>query len=397
MEYLGITISRVDAAQIEVANDAVSRATGVFTGLGNQLAVSFSPIIAGVADSFRQSALDSAEFGDVGQRVADAVVRGFAQAADVVHNLKIGFLTAKETVLGFGAAVIDKLVPALQVFIDVYNSIADVIGLDLIASNPLQDFLAGINSSIAETKAQLAQLGSEEMPSAGIEAFYEKVKAKTRETAEAISKDAPAKVILDDLETNAPAILERLTFNQEQQIEGEKRLAAFKQKSGMAQTGQVVGELANQFSAIASNNKKLFAVNKAFQIGQAIMQTYSAATLALASYPPPLGFIMAAGAVVNGLGQVAQIRSQSFEGGGFTGRGARAGGLDGKGGYMAMVHPNESVIDHTKGGGGGVTIINNIDATGGADVDMKIRQAVTQATNASVATIQDLMRRRRFA
>lgn len=39
----------------------------------------------------------------------------------------------------------------------------------------------------------------------------------------------------------------------------------------------------------------------------------------------------------------------SFEGGGYTGAGSRSGGLDGKGGYMAMVHPNETVIDHTKG------------------------------------------------
>ena len=38
-----------------------------------------------------------------------------------------------------------------------------------------------------------------------------------------------------------------------------------------------------------------------------------------------------------------------FDGGGFTGKGIRAGGLDGKGGFMAMVHPNETVIDHTKG------------------------------------------------
>ena len=36
----------------------------------------------------------------------------------------------------------------------------------------------------------------------------------------------------------------------------------------------------------------------------------------------------------------------SYEGGGYTGNGARAGGLDGRGGYMAMVHPNETVIDH---------------------------------------------------
>jgi hypothetical protein len=38
-----------------------------------------------------------------------------------------------------------------------------------------------------------------------------------------------------------------------------------------------------------------------------------------------------------------------YEGGGFTGKGIRAGGVDGKGGFPAILHPNETVIDHTKG------------------------------------------------
>jgi len=38
----------------------------------------------------------------------------------------------------------------------------------------------------------------------------------------------------------------------------------------------------------------------------------------------------------------------SFDGGGFTGLGARAGGMDGKGGFPAILHPNETVTDHTK-------------------------------------------------
>lgn len=37
-----------------------------------------------------------------------------------------------------------------------------------------------------------------------------------------------------------------------------------------------------------------------------------------------------------------------FDGGGYTGSGARAGGLDGKGGFMAMLHPQETIIDHTR-------------------------------------------------
>ncbi len=155
--------------------------------------------------------------------------------------------------------------------------------------------------------------------------------------------------------------------------------------------------LDEQLAASAQTSKKMFAVNKAFRIAQATMQTYEAATKALAAFPPPFGQLAAIATVGFGLGQVAAIKSQSFEGGGFTGRGARAGGLDGKGGRMAMIHPNETVIDHTKGGAGGITVINNVDARGsGADVDQKIKSAMAQTSQQTIMTIQDLMRRRRF-
>lgn len=55
----------------------------------------------------------------------------------------------------------------------------------------------------------------------------------------------------------------------------------------------------------------------------------------------------------------------SFDGGGFTGYGPRSGGMDGNGGQLAMLHPNETVLDHTKGqGGGGLTM--NFNITGSA-------------------------------
>ena len=56
------------------------------------------------------------------------------------------------------------------------------------------------------------------------------------------------------------------------------------------------------------------------------------------------------------------------DGGGFTGSGARVGGMDGKGGFPAMLHPNETVVDHTKGQSmGGATVnfnISTVDAAG---------------------------------
>ena len=56
-----------------------------------------------------------------------------------------------------------------------------------------------------------------------------------------------------------------------------------------------------------------------------------------------------------------------FDGGGFTGMGVRAGGIDGRGGFPAILHPNETVIDHTKGQGMGTTVnfnISTVDAAG---------------------------------
>lgn len=49
------------------------------------------------------------------------------------------------------------------------------------------------------------------------------------------------------------------------------------------------------------------------------------------------------------LPQIPFVTVPSFAGGGYTGSGPRAGGIDGRGGFMAMLHPQETVIDHTRG------------------------------------------------
>ncbi len=80
------------------------------------------------------------------------------------------------------------------------------------------------------------------------------------------------------------------------------------------------------------------------------------------------GTISEMGSIISGDFGAAVDALSDFDGGGFTGTGVRAGGLDGKGGFMAMVHPNETVIDHTKGQTvGGATVnfnISTVDAAG---------------------------------
>jgi len=84
--------------------------------------------------------------------------------------------------------------------------------------------------------------------------------------------------------------------------------------------------------------------------------------------------------------------ARNFAGGGYTGNGSRSGGLDGKGGYMAMVHPRESIIDHTRGqSAGGVTVNQTINVSTGVQqtVRTEIKTLMPQIANAAKAAVAD--------
>jgi tape measure domain-containing protein len=82
-----------------------------------------------------------------------------------------------------------------------------------------------------------------------------------------------------------------------------------------------------------------------------------------------------------GLGSIfgGLFGGKSFEGGGFTGSGLRSGGLDGRGGFPALLHPNETVIDHTTSRRSGVdgsrqTLTVNIHENA-SDGETQVRQS----------------------
>ena len=78
-------------------------------------------------------------------------------------------------------------------------------------------------------------------------------------------------------------------------------------------------------------------------------------------------------------------------GGGYTGMGARAGGVDGKGGFPAILHPNESIIDHSKGQSTGVTVNQTINVTTGiqSTVRSEIVQLLPQIAAATRSSVAD--------
>lgn len=393
-EKLGISLSRVDAAQIEQANDNVTRAKGVFEGLANQVTVALSPAISELAANFYQTALDTEGFGNIGNRVAELLVKGFGVLADAIHGIKIlikaiqlVFARFTQTLLKGFAEIGD----GADFLIRQYNKVAEFFGMGTIEDNIGQSFrnTAEEFRQMGDTfKIELAEM-AEAPPSDAIEQWFDGVQAKARETAEVIAANAPA-VVAAEADAEIPPAVTQMDPVIKARMEGEQALQDFKRKSTMEQTQIVLGGLNQQLAGIAKHNKAAFRLQQGVQIAQAVMNTYTGATKALASFPPPINFAMAAAVVASGLAQVAQIRSQSFEGGGFTGMGARAGGIDGKGGFPAILHPNESVIDHTKGGGERVIVQQTINVTTGIQQTVRAEianmlPAITEAAKAAVA------------
>jgi len=71
----------------------------------------------------------------------------------------------------------------------------------------------------------------------------------------------------------------------------------------------------------------------------------------------------------------------SLDGGGYTGDGPRTGGVDGKGGFPAIIHPQESWTDHTKGG----------SSAGGGDTSISMPVSLTINGNADNQVVQQLL------
>jgi len=150
--------------------------------------------------------------------------------------------------------------------------------------------------------------------------------------------------ILEDeyLELSMQSQLEK--FNQEQALRENGLISV---GSMFGSLGQMASQFAGEQSGIAQG---LFAVQKAFSVAQSIVaiQTGIANAMAL-PFPANLAAAATVAAESASIVSTIQATTMSFDGGGFTGFGTRTGGLDGKGGFMAMLHPNESVIDHTRG------------------------------------------------
>lgn len=178
-----------------------------------------------------------------------------------------------------------------------------------------------------------------------------------------------------------------------------------------AVAGQLASAMNDAFGEQSAAAKAAFLLQQGLAMAQIVVSTEVAAAAAAANSAILTGLpgFLATAAAIRAMGAI----SLGIVAGQTIGGLARATGGQVRGGESYLVgergpelltmggagrvSSNDQLKQAIGGGGESVQIVNNVDARGaGPDVEMKIRTAMMQTSQQTIATIQDLMRRRRF-
>lgn len=92
-QKLGLTLSRVDAAKVELAGDAISRIGSLFDGVARKIAVELSPFIQAAADAFVNLGVEGTGWAGKVRAAVDFAVSAVGAFADALFTVQVGWKT----------------------------------------------------------------------------------------------------------------------------------------------------------------------------------------------------------------------------------------------------------------------------------------------------------------
>ncbi|MCX2802260.1 hypothetical protein OQJ68_10730 [Microbulbifer thermotolerans] len=157
-QRFGVSLSAIDAAKMEAANDSLYRAQQVGQGLANQLTVKLAPIIEELAVQFADAANAGGGMGEVVEAAFKKGVSFAGVLADGIRVLKILFVGAKTAAWGFGAAVVGAVKLAVDGVVALGNAVKNSVLFPLRLTLEAASKLPGVGES---AEAALAAINSE--------------------------------------------------------------------------------------------------------------------------------------------------------------------------------------------------------------------------------------------
>jgi len=213
-ETLGLAVNRVDAAKMEAANDAMTRAQGVFKGLFNRIAAKVAPIIEGIAKSFTNAALKSNGFASTVDKGFNFVVKAAGFVADTLRGISTVWALLKAGAIGFATVGlkafeglrlmgVDLLNIVLKPISWVYQKITEVIGGVVVVAGKLglvsDDAVAKAVSMAESVKASIAAASTIDRGAGSVQTWIDTLEAAGTEAAakahEKLMAPMPSEVI----------------------------------------------------------------------------------------------------------------------------------------------------------------------------------------------------------
>ncbi|WP_321282989.1 hypothetical protein [uncultured Vibrio sp.] len=210
-DRLGVTLSRIDAAKVEMANDAMYKVGVTTTALKQEITTQLAPIVAALAEEF---VAYSQQFGGMNNMVAEGIhstVSGIGFMADSLRGVqliidgmtvawdgfKLGFMVASQAITTglheLGQFLFKVIISPLQGVLDLAGNFSDE-AANMAASlrqfsnmPPPQLFdAATVNQAkldLNQSLWELRDLASQPLPSEGIESWYQNTKARFEQLA----------------------------------------------------------------------------------------------------------------------------------------------------------------------------------------------------------------------
>lgn len=198
-------------------------------------------------------------------------------------------------------------------------------------SDPLEDLFLSADRQLADAEFQLAGIDKTRRQIAALTAEYRLLEeAKRRDIDLDRTIDESGKTVREVISEKAKAIGD---------LAGQYADAQDEARRYEEVTGEVSQAVSDMILEGESLGDTLESLAKSF--------ARAALEASLFGQNGLFGQNLLGGVIGNALGGIFP-GLPSFDGGGHTGGGSRSGGIDGLGGFPAILHPNETVVDHTR-------------------------------------------------
>jgi len=342
-QLFGTTLSQLDAAKVEAANDAFSTIGLGLEGISKQITVEFAPIIEQLGNDFKDLAVEAGGFGFVATSVFESVVSVAAFTADAVDGVSRTFellgkaaataFVAIETGLAFlkldfeaGVEGVLKLQAAFDDMDETLNrplsgqKFRQYVDDAKAAGDELRKVLEagggsaggeGVNAKLdADIAALRLKYGEEE------DLLRQKYEKDISLLDDWIAKDASKTAEANELKFYAKSEFLDGQYQLEKKYNDmAEREAEARKQQRLQSLGELAGTLGSISTLMNSESKKMFEVGKVAAIAQATVST-AVGVMKAWELGPILGPILAPLVALAGAAQIAQIKKTKFQGGG---------------------------------------------------------------------------------